>query len=105
MSYVFRRYTTPTPPLIVRDMDLTTYDVYVTITQGAHSLTINDVAMEIDEGGNTVITFDMTQFATAEFREGSAKVQVNFINGQGKRNATNEAVIKIGGNLLDRVIQ
>lgn len=104
MSYVFRRYTTPVPPLIVSGMDLTTYDVYVTISQGSHSLTIEDAEMELDADGNTIITFDMSQITTAEFREGPAKVQVNFIDDQGRRNATNEAAVTIGGNLLDRVL-
>lgn len=99
-----RRYTTPELPLIVQGVDITDCDVYVTIAQKTHVLTVDDAAMELDGDGNTVITVDLSQFDTAEFREGSAKVQVNYIDGQGRRNATEEAVITIGGNLLDKVL-
>lgn len=99
-----RRYTTPVLPLIVQGVDITDCDVYVTIAQKTHVLTVDDAAMELDGDGNTIITVDLSQFDTAEFREGSAKVQVNYIDGQGRRNATEEAVITIGGNLLDKVL-
>lgn len=99
-----RRYTTPELPLIVQGVDITDYDVYVTIAQKTHILTVDDAAMELDGDGNTIITVDLSQFDTAEFREGSAKVQVNWLDGQGRRNATEEAVITIGGNLLDKVL-
>lgn len=99
-----RRYTTPTLPLIVQGIDLTGADVWVTLAQKAHIITVDDANMELDEDGNTVISVDLTQFQTAEFREGTMKVQVNWIDELGRRNASNEALITVDGNLLDRVL-
>ena len=99
-----RQYTTPTIPITVEGLDLTAFSVWVTFTQGSHVLTIEDPTMELDVDGNTVLSVELGQCQTAGFRVGMAKVQVNWINQYGKRDATEEGVLPVDGNLLDRVL-
>ncbi len=99
-----RRYTTPTLPVFVQGIDLTEFDVYVTLAQRTHVKTVNADDMEYNEEGNTRINVDLSQFETAEFREGAIKLQVNWVDTEGKRYATNEATIQMCGNLLEEVI-
>lgn len=98
-----RRYTTPTVTVTVEGVDITGCDVYVTIAQGQHAATFENAPMELVDS-DTAISVDMSQCETAGFRPGLAKVQVNWIDEYGKRNALQEGAIAIDGNLLDRVL-
>lgn len=100
-----RRYTTPTMELVVQGIDLTGCDVYVTLWQQGDEITTrvgaDDMARD-DEG--TTITVGYTQEQTASLDEGRAKVQVNWVDGEGRRNATAIAAIQVSGNLLGRKV-
>ena len=99
-----RRYTTPTQELTVRGIDLTDMDVYVTYVQGeCRKVTMQpeEVAYDADSG-NTTVTVSLSQLQTAQFKPGKrAQVEVNFIDADGKRNATAIREINITQNLLD----
>lgn len=98
-----RRYTTPSIMLTVKGVDLTTYDVYVTITQGSSSVTVeNPDAQRV--GCNTVLTIGLTQEQSAQFSAGMASVQVNWVDIAGNRDATVIKHVPIGTNLLEGVI-
>lgn len=99
-----RRYTTPTHDLVVRGIDLTDMDVYVTYMQGeCRKVTMRPEAVAYDaDSGNTTVTVSLSQLQTAQFKPGKrAQVQVNFIDADGKRNATTVREVNITQNLLD----
>jgi hypothetical protein len=91
--------------LVVQGIDLTGCDVYVTLWQQGGEITTQvgpeDMARD-DEG--TTITVGYTQEQTASLDEGRAKVQVNWVDGEGRRNATAIAAIQVSGNLLGRKV-
>lgn len=103
-------YTTPTYPITVEDKDLTGQDVYVTFEQMGKKLTKSGADLTIttethDQVTDTIITTTFTQEETAMFDPGTrVKLQVNFINSEGVRDATNKATIEVFSNLLDKVI-
>jgi hypothetical protein len=97
-----RRYTTPTLSLRVRGADLTDCDVWVSIEQGQLSI---DRRCECTlDGDDTAIELELTQEQTGALRKGSARVQVNWIDEQGHRNATTIKEVDVLSNLLDRVV-
>ena len=98
-----RRYTTPTITLLVKGADLTQDSVYVTFQQRDATLTVEAPSMTYD-GEDTTISVPLSQLQTGGFAVGSVDVQVNFINGTGKRNATSVKTIGVGRNLLAQVI-
>ena len=97
-----RRYTTPTLPLTVRGADLTACDVWVTITQGAYRLE-RKVECSYD-GTDTTIELTLTQEETGALKRGKSKVQVNWIDAQGRRDATRIREVDVAENLQDRVV-
>ena len=97
-----RRYTTPTIELTVEGVDLTSYTVYASFVQGRHSLDVEGAECALDEEGNTIVTVPLTQLQTAGFQEGSAKVQVNWLDLEGNRNATTIGKISIEANLIEK---
>lgn len=99
-----RRYTTPTHRLRVKSVDLTGYDVLVTYRQRENGVTVKNPAMEYD-GTDTVLSVPMTQLQTGNFMNGSAQVQVNVIDYNGYRAATNIREFALRNNLLDKVVQ
>lgn len=99
-----RRYTTPTQELTVQGIDLTDMDVYVTYMQDeCRKVTMRPEAVAYDaDSGNTTVTVSLSQLQTAQFKPGKrAQVQVNFIDADGKRNATTVREVNITQNLLD----
>lgn len=98
-----RRYTTPSVMLTVKGADLTSYDVYVTITQDGNSVTIENPPAQL-VGCNTVLTVELTQEESAQFSAGMAEVQINWVDVAGHRDATNIKHVSIGTNLLSEVI-
>ena len=99
-----RRFTTPTLSLVVEGVDITGMDVYVTISQGSTELTVTNAPMEFD-GEGTAIALALTQEQTERFRVGEAKVQVNWVGGDGMRNATTIGRLQVDDNLLRRVVE
>lgn len=102
-----RRYTTPTLTIIVEGIDLTAMDVRVTLKQGKRSLTISNPEMEaVTEEGRTDTKLDvtLTQEQTALFEAVPLKVQVNFIDVDGARDATECKTVDVWPNLLPEVI-
>lgn len=101
-------YTTPSITLEVEGADLTTQDVYVTIVQGSIELTKKgtDLTISYDSQKDiSTIVFTLTQTESASFAfNKGAKLQVNFINSSGVRDATNIAEIGVLKNLLDKEI-
>lgn len=98
-----RRYTTPTLTITVKGVDLTNTSVYVTLAQYEQSVTIENPPMSYD-GENTVLEVDMSQIQSGSFQRGNAKIQVNWKDTQGKRDATVIKSVCIGDNLLREVI-
>lgn len=101
-----RRYTTPNIEIVVEGIDLTASHVYVTLWQHGAEVTtqVGDDDMSYD-GSNTTINVAYTQEQTSVFCEGRAKIQVNWIDTNERRNATDISSIRITGNLLGRTIE
>lgn len=100
-----RRYTTPTIEVTVEGVDLTGCEIWVTLWQQGTEVTTrsgaNDVAYD---GSDTTITVAYSQEQTARLVEGHARMQVNWMDSDGLRNATDSAVVQVTGNLLGRVV-
>lgn len=99
-----RRYTTPTHRLRVKGVDLSGYDVLVTYRQRESSVTVINPTMEYD-GTDTVLSVPMTQLQTGGFMNGRAEVQVNVVDYNGYRAATNIRLFTLRDNLLNKVVQ
>lgn len=99
-----RQYTTPSILITVEGIDLTSFDIWVTFTQGAHVLTVQNPPMELDSDGNTVLTVKLSQCDTAGFKVGMLKIQVNWLDEFGERNASRRGIMSVDSNLLDRVL-
>lgn len=101
-----RQYTTPTIVLKV-PADLTNTDVYVTMKQNATVLSIPDPALVYDsEAVVSTIFVNLTQEQTGGFDlSAPAKLQVNWIDENGNRQATVTKQVHIEENLLSRVVE
>lgn len=100
-------YTTPTLHLTIENIDLTGQEIYVTLEQGKKEITKSgeDLTVTLD-GEDTKIEFTLSQEESASFAYSrSAQIQVNWINQNGARGATNIAQIAVLRNLLDEVIE
>lgn len=98
-----RRFTTPTLTITVEGVDLTAQEVMVTFQQRNRKLTVERPAMELVDG-DTVISVPLTQLQTGGFAEGSAEVQVNWLDGHGHRDATTIGAVQVERNLLAEVV-
>lgn len=98
-----RRYTTPTVTVTVEGVDLTAQDVLVTFSQRGNRLTVEGPSMALQDG-DTVISVPLSQLQTGGFFEGSAEVQVNWLDGYGHRDATTVGAIQVERNLLAEVV-
>jgi len=96
------RYTSPLRALRVMGQNIEGCRVWVSYEQGPRELDVEPVSMEWD-GEGTVLTVDLTQEQTAKFREGSVKVQVNWVTPEGRRDATVTKTIGVLENLLEEV--
>lgn len=103
-------YTTPTITLTVEDVDISAFDVFVTLEQGKTELTksgadLNITTETILQNTNTIITFTLSQTESALFDYSRfVNVQVNWIDGV-TRLATDIVTIEVMRNLLDQVIE
>ena len=98
-----RRYTTPTLELVVEGVDLTAMSVWVTIEQHRRKVTIDQPDTDCD-GEDTTILVPLSQEQTSAMKVGSARVQVNWTDGHGYRNATEIATVDVEENLLQEVL-
>ena len=102
-------YTTPTIDLTVKGIDLTPYDVYVTLEQVGKKLTKSGTDLEIEtetvgQVTNTNISFELTQTESAMFSHKiGCDIQINYIK-DGVRKATETKTIDVMKNLLNEVI-
>lgn len=99
-----RKFTTPTITLVVRGVDLSDKDVFVTFAQGENVTTIENPDATFD-GEDTTILVPLSQVQTGGFTVGTVDVQVNFIDASGNRDATTVKAIGIDRNLLAQVIE
>lgn len=102
------RYTTPTLILEV-EKDLTDVDVYVSLEQPRGKqfdpIKIPSSAKELNDEGNTLLYLTFTQEMTGSLKVGSQlKIQINWINSLGVREATDTRSISVTDNLLEEVI-
>lgn len=98
-----RRYTTPTHELTVEGHDLTAADrVWVTYRQGGRTWDLEPSSAELS-GEDTVLTVELTQEQTGALAVGTARVQVNWMEGA-RRNATEIAIVQVADNLMPRVV-
>lgn len=98
-----RRYTTPTHGLRVKNCDLRGCDVMVTYRQRGNAVTITNPAMEFD-GTDTTLTVELSQLETGGFGNGRAEVQVNAVDQNNYRAASNILLITLRDNLLAKVV-
>ena len=97
------RYTTPILPLEVYE-DLTGMKVYATISQGKVKVTKQIDTFEVVDGISK-INVPLTQEDTAKFSTvAGAQVQVNWIDANEVRSATEIKQIIAFDNLLDEII-
>lgn len=96
-------WTTPTQLIRIKNTDITNCDVYVTIAQGDFLQTMRPDEMTFD-GTCTLLTVTLDQTETGALEAGNAKLQVNAIDSDGYRAATQQVLIKVGSNLLDREV-
>lgn len=99
-------YTTPTISLVVEGVDITDKDIYVSLEQGLTELTKtgSDLIVEAEEA-DTKISLTLTQTESALFDYNkNVSVQVNWIDSDGVRAATEIKTIGVMRNLLDEVI-
>lgn len=100
-------YTTPALHLTVEGKVLTgSDDVRVTIVQGSTKLTKKGADLTIEAGqSDTDIRFTLSQHESGQFKWGKGcEIQVNWINQQNVRDATEIGQIDVMKNLLDEEI-
>lgn len=99
-----RQYTTPTLRFAIKGFDITSCNVYVSLSQDAHTLTMVPSRMSYEDDV-TSIEIDLSQAETAGFNKLSKLfAQVNWIDENGKRNATEIKSIPVQRNLLGKEI-
>jgi hypothetical protein len=98
------RYTTDVMTITLRDLDLTNHKVLVTVSQGsANAVTITNPPRTVEDG-DTTLYVSMTQQQSGALTAGRAKMQVNWIDSNGNRGATDTIDVVVGENLLPEVI-
>lgn len=105
------RYTTPTQTIKVKGIDLTGYDVTVSlrqligVTQNAHEVDIGGDAVSLAlDGSDTAVTFTLTQEQSGGFVRGWVDVQVNYGSGD-TRMASSVTSLYMDRNLLTEVVE
>ena len=101
-----RRGTTPTLALLVKHHDLSGCAIFVTVRQKSNisTKTGDDIMMAYEEEEGTMLTVTLTQEETLALGEGTANVQVRWINSEGVAKATNVEMLDIKKILLEEVI-
>lgn len=94
------RFTTPTHEHIVKGIDLSGCEVWVSYEQGLSE--VNAKATVEFDGTDSTVTVSLTQKQTARFHEGAVQVQINWLYPNGKRDATGKKELQMLDNLLER---
>lgn len=105
------RYTTPTKTIRVEGVDLTSYDMMLSLRQligysnNAHEVDIglDDLAVEAD-GDDTLVTVTLTQDQTGGFVPGAVEGQINYGAGS-VRMATGIFSVEMRRNLLSGEVE
>lgn len=105
------QYTTPSPTIRVYGVDLTPYDVMVSIRQEPlphHGCPLIDIdggeVTLTKDGDDTLLQFSLTQEQTGRLYTGIAAVQVNYGSGSA-RMATSICTARVTRNLRDGTVE
>lgn len=100
-----RRFDSEAHRLRLEGADLTGCTIKITYRQDNYKFVIsNPPNVIVDEDGTTIIV-TMSQLETSKFSQGSAKVQVSWINASGWRQSTDIGRIRIKPTLLEEVME
>jgi hypothetical protein len=90
--------------LTCEGVDFTTVtDIHVTIAQNGHAVDLTGEAVDVVDAHH--LACGLTQKQTSGFSANyPAEIQVNWINGLGKRHETKIAQVDVARNLLPKVI-
>lgn len=99
------RYTTPTLPVTIEDLDFTNVSTFrIAIEQGkVEMLKIVDIGSASVDAENRTIYVPLTQEETAAFKEGMVEVQVRIVFTSGAVQATKKVKLSVY-DVLDEVI-
>jgi len=103
--------TTPTRTLRVVGMDLTPYDMWVSLRQLSRrrpnphevDITSDDITVELD-GTDTLVSFTLTQEQSLGFVPGRVEAQINY-GSESHRMATKPVTLPVEKNLYTGVIE
>lgn len=98
------RGTTPTFKLTLSDstIDLAqATNVYATFKQGNTAVT--KTGEDLDISGNYLEVY-LSQDETLKFKEGVVSIQVNWVYSNGSRASTDISNVKVGANLIPKVL-
>ena len=98
------QWTTPTHRHIVRGVDLSAYDVYVSYKQGRNELSVPAHEVTYD-GSDTTVTVDLSQRQTGSFKAGTVKVQINWVTPDQKRDAVLVKSVEVDENLMAKEVK
>jgi len=101
----FTVFSTPTKTARLKGVNATAYDIYLTLEQDKHSLTLTGSDLSVSYNGeDTLIVFTLTQQQSARFCPyKQVRVMVNCMNGS-TRIPSSIAVLDTFENLLTEVI-
>lgn len=100
------RGTTPIMELKIPGYDLRGCDIIVSIRNKAKNMNKTEADMDVAyEDGATTLTLLLTQEETLAFAWGNAEIQVNWLDGNQKRRATEIAKVFIAQNLYSKVME
>ena len=97
------RYTTSTEEFVIDGLDLTGYEVIVSLSQDLVELEGKASSVTYD-GNSTHVFLPLTQEQSAMFYEGDVYAQINWVTPDGIRDATLKTKVEWYDNLLDRVM-
>ena len=99
------RGTTPSLLLLIKNVDLSNYNFYVTLSQGCTSITLTDdrVIHEVQDSG-TLLCVSLTQAETLTLAPGDARVEVKAISSDGTTVKTAEGAIEIEDTLYEQIV-
>lgn len=100
------RGTTPTYTLFVEGYDLTGTTVYVAISKNGEVLVLSGERLSVTGGEEeSIVAFGLTQEETLALKEGTAQIQVRFIDSAGVAYATDIRRVTVGKVLQEGVIE
>lgn len=103
---MIRQWTTRTQVFRVLGINLTDYDVYLTIDKFGKQIikSPSDLTVEAD-GEDTLVKVTLTQEESGSIGTGTVVCQINYIDQYGMRDATEEFSVDVYANRLKKVIE